>query len=769
MFAERSARRSGPPGAGDVRPWNRPWPRATSALLALVGVVLAGVSFVVVLAMPDLPWHGARDLELIATYETYRETGVLLIKPEGTGSWYTQAPTESGLTSAAWDDDPGSYLVASLMSHVTRSDSPYPGLRAVMALLVALPLLVLPTAVARIFRRARAGYALLALPAAMWLVNGGTVLVGTEYGLVSDSSPTRVYALYGLAASTAFAGLTLLVYVATKRLGVRGLIALTLVVGVLGGVGNLMRSMSGAGVALGVGAVWWLHSSGRLRVLRAVAAVAVALAISFAVPSGVMSLIDQSRAQATQQPVSLLPDAHGVWHPLYLGLSYPEPVTGQVSPFGIPWSDEFGWSQAWSVDDTVLIASAEYDAILKDFYLDEVRAQPGAAARLYVAKLAYTVKHFAAMLVVVLVGIGLAQRRPGPHRPVVMAVFLITLPTLAVGLAPPVLVMPLLYYFSELSAALGILFSVGLGGLAWVVTSLPSHVRAAERAKVAGRLQELSQAPAAQSLSVVVPTRNGAEVVAPTVEALAGRLTAQDEIVVVENGSTDATSGVLARLEDGWSHPCRLVVLHSDPGLGVALRAGVLASTGDRLLLTADDLPFGLSDLEQFRQLPADRAVAVGSKAHEGSTVHRSPRRAFQSRVFRTLRSALLHSAVGDSQGTFWVDGTWCRMFAAFSRETGLMWTTELVLAAEQQGIGIVEVPVALDDRHERVTSRFTPRDALVGLRGLLRLALQKDDYMQDDWVRVDRPGPMVAAQRPSLPAEAVEPAPARPPVTHFR
>jgi hypothetical protein len=725
------------------------WPRSTSVLLALVGVLLAATSYVVVLAMPDLPWHGARGLELQSTYETYRETGTLLVKPSGEGSWYTQAPSDTSLTSAAWDDDPGSYIVASLMSHLTGSESPYPGLRWAMAALVALPLLLLPTAVARVFRRARAGYALVVLPAAMWLVNG-TVLVGTEYGLVNESAPTRVYALYGFAASTAFASLTLLLYLCTRRLGIRALVAATLVMGVLAGVGNLMRSLSGVGIAAGVGVIWWLHRTGRFRLVQALAAAAVAVALSFAVPTGIMAAVDRDRAVATEQPASLLPKAHGVWHPLYLGLSYPQPITGQPSPFGIPWSDEFGWQKVWSVDDSVLIASAEYDQIIKDFYLDAVQEQTRDAARVYLGKLAYTVKHFSAMIVVVLLGVGLALARPGPHRRPLRAALLLSVPTLALGLVPPVLVMPLLYYFSELAAVLGLLFALGLGALAWVVTSLPSHVRAAERGRIAARLRDLTahHASAPESLSVVVPTRNGADVVPQTLAVLGRELGPDDEVVVVENGSSDATTEVLERVAAEWTSPARLVVMHSAPGLGVALRAGVLATTKERLLLTADDLPFGLSDLEQFRRLPVETFVAIGSKSHPGSVVERSTRRTVQSRMFRALRGAILHSAVADSQGTFFVDGRWCRMFAAFSREPGLMWTTELVLAAEQQGLPVVEVPVRLQKSHEKVTSRFTPRDALVGLRGLLRLALQKDDYVQDRWLDPDTTRDEVLAAR---------------------
>ena len=80
---------------------NKAWPRSTSLFLLLVGLVLAVASFTVVMNMPELAWHPARDAELRATYDAYQSTGTLLIKETGTGSYYTQAPSDGAWSSAA--------------------------------------------------------------------------------------------------------------------------------------------------------------------------------------------------------------------------------------------------------------------------------------------------------------------------------------------------------------------------------------------------------------------------------------------------------------------------------------------------------------------------------------------------------------------------------------------------------------------------------------------------------------------------------------------
>ncbi|MFP3465299.1 glycosyltransferase [Leifsonia sp. SIMBA_070] len=724
---------------------NRLWPRSTSVFLILVGVVLSVVSFLVVINMPALAWHSARDHELRATYDAFRETGTLLIKAVNSGSNYTQVASSGQWVSAAWDDDPGAYIVASLMGLVTRSASPYPGLGLAEALLVALPLLWLPTAVARIFKRARAGYAVVLLPPLMWLLNNGTILAGTEYGLSDSVSTTRVYALYGIAASVAFLSLSLLVLFCTFKLRTSLLIVVSLGFVVLAAIGDLSRSLSGMGIAAAVGVLWWMHTRKKWRWLTAIAAAATAIVLTIGLQTAAMTGLNAARASATGQSMDNLPNAHGTWHPLYLGLSYPQPITGQPSPLGIVWSDQFGWDKARAIDPDVVIASEKYDLILKDLYLNEVKAHPTTVVKLYLEKFLYVVKHFGAMLVFILVGLVLALMRRAPQRRPLGAAITVTIPTILIGLIPPVLVMPLLYYYSELTAALSILVAIALGGLVWSLTSMPSHVRASERNRLSSRALPSEPRPEpAVRLSVVVPTRNGSGVLGATLATLGAQLTADDEIIVVENGSTDTAWELLQSEQASWSAAPALVLRQSEPGLGEALRTGVLASRGRRVLLTADDLPFGMSDYDQFVRLSDDVIVAIGSKAHPDSQVRRSWRRSVQSKIFRFLREALLQSRVGDSQGTIWADGEWARALAIVSRESGLMWTTELVLAAEQQGLHVVEVPVVLSEGHESGSSRFRFGDAWRSVVGFTRLAVYKDDYSDVNWVVPL--GPRVAA-----------------------
>jgi glycosyltransferase involved in cell wall biosynthesis len=107
---------------------------------------------------------------------------------------------------------------------------------------------------------------------------------------------------------------------------------------------------------------------------------------------------------------------------------------------------------------------------------------------------------------------------------------------------------------------------------------------------------------ALSSLSIVLPCHDEAENVAAAVHAAghaAARCAADYEIVVVDDGSTDATAIIVAALADTDPH-VRLVVHGQNRGYGHALRAGIQMARGDWILLTDADLQFDLGELEDF-------------------------------------------------------------------------------------------------------------------------------------------------------------------------
>jgi glycosyltransferase involved in cell wall biosynthesis len=234
-------------------------------------------------------------------------------------------------------------------------------------------------------------------------------------------------------------------------------------------------------------------------------------------------------------------------------------------------------------------------------------------------------------------------------------------------------------------------------------------------------------APAARApaLTYVVPAHNSTGAIEPTLRALAGRLAGRDaEVVVVENGSTDGTPALLQRIRQGWSHPgVSLRLLRSAKGMGHAYRAGIAASRGERVVLTADDLPFGFDDLDAAEHVdPAVHPVVIGSKGHPDSHVDRGFVRRVLTWGFRVLRRVVLGMRTRDPQGTFVLAGDWARAIGPRLAEPGYLVTTELCHLAERSGVQPLEVPVRLSPQHRDHRSRITVRDVWRMAVGLLAI-----------------------------------------------
>ena len=229
------------------------------------------------------------------------------------------------------------------------------------------------------------------------------------------------------------------------------------------------------------------------------------------------------------------------------------------------------------------------------------------------------------------------------------------------------------------------------------------------------------------ALTYVVPAHNSTLAIEPTLRALASRLADRDaELVVVENGSTDGTGDLLRRIEQAWAHPrVSLRLLRSAKGMGNAYRAGIAASRGERVVLTADDLPFGFDDLDAAEGVdPAVHPVVIGSKGHRDSDVDRGLLRSVLTWGFWLLRRLVLGMHTLDPQGTFVLDGDWAREVGPRLTEPGYLVTTELCFLAERSGVQPVEVPVRLAPEHREHRSRITGRDVwqmAVGLAGIRR------------------------------------------------
>lgn len=129
-------------------------------------------------------------------------------------------------------------------------------------------------------------------------------------------------------------------------------------------------------------------------------------------------------------------------------------------------------------------------------------------------------------------------------------------------------------------------------------------------------------------LSVAIPARNEAGNIGPTLDRIRDRLRQEGvayEIVVVDDGSTDATSEEVERRQ-AQDPGIRLVSNAGPHGFGYAIRCGLNAITGDAVVIVMADGSDDPDDLVRYFCILRDRAeCAFGSRFLPGSRVEGYP------------------------------------------------------------------------------------------------------------------------------------------------
>ena len=239
------------------------------------------------------------------------------------------------------------------------------------------------------------------------------------------------------------------------------------------------------------------------------------------------------------------------------------------------------------------------------------------------------------------------------------------------------------------------------------------------------------------AIDVIIPAHNSVTVLEGTLARLAawsrGRRVPM-RAIVVENASHDGTAELLEGLALTYGPSLydgvdifTVEAVASAKGMGRAYRRGISVSTAPLVVFSADDLPFGTSDLDYWWAHPTV-GLAIGSKAHPDSQVDRGMARAAISAVFRLMRRVILGSKVGDPQGTLFIDGDWIRAHRSLLVENGYLSSTEIVALAEHDGqMPITEMPVVLTADQGAHATRIKVRDVwnmawgLVAIRRRMR------------------------------------------------
>lgn len=188
------------------------------------------------------------------------------------------------------------------------------------------------------------------------------------------------------------------------------------------------------------------------------------------------------------------------------------------------------------------------------------------------------------------------------------------------------------------------------------------------------------------------------------------------ELVVVDDGSADGTFAVAQAVAAGDP---RVRVLHTEPnhGKGYAVRTGMLAAAGERIVFTDADGSYGPDQVEQVVQALERAPVAIGSRTATpppgaagseapGAPGAAAPRglgpalRRAASRVFNAAMRLALGLPFHDTQcGLKGLRREAARSLFGRARLDGFAFDAEILFLARRLGYEVVEIPVQARDR----------------------------------------------------------------------
>ena len=199
-------------------------------------------------------------------------------------------------------------------------------------------------------------------------------------------------------------------------------------------------------------------------------------------------------------------------------------------------------------------------------------------------------------------------------------------------------------------------------------------------------------------LSLIIPAHNEADRLPQALKQLQKFIDQQAydcEVVLIENASTDDTAAIAEKFQIEF--PQLKIIQLEQPGKGNAIRAGMLAATGQYRFMADVDFSMPVEEISKF--LPPDLPepqVAIASREKPGSKRIGEPfYRHLIGRVFNFFVRILVLPGLQDTQCGF-------KCFSAdaaeriFPRQTleGWSFDVEVLAIARELGFEVVEVPI---------------------------------------------------------------------------
>jgi glycosyltransferase involved in cell wall biosynthesis len=207
-------------------------------------------------------------------------------------------------------------------------------------------------------------------------------------------------------------------------------------------------------------------------------------------------------------------------------------------------------------------------------------------------------------------------------------------------------------------------------------------------------------------------------------EVLAADYPCEIELIVVDDGSVDATAEIVAKIADPR------VILHTQPrntGKGAALRTAASLATGTHLLPFDADLEYSPKDIARLIEplLTGRFDVVYGTRLFGYNTVYQSFRYAVGNKLLTTLTNVMFDAYLSDLHTCLKLMPL--SLFNSLSlSENRFGLDTEVTATLLRLGFRPFEVPVSYYSRSHAQGKKINWRDALACLHILFRVRFKK-------------------------------------------
>jgi dolichol-phosphate hexosyltransferase len=212
-------------------------------------------------------------------------------------------------------------------------------------------------------------------------------------------------------------------------------------------------------------------------------------------------------------------------------------------------------------------------------------------------------------------------------------------------------------------------------------------------------------------------------------EVLAADYPCDMELIVVDDGSTDATPSLLERVTDP-----RVIIYHhpENQGKGAALLSAAALASGSHILPFDADLEYSPDDITRLIHpvLKGRCDIVYGTRMFGLNTVYRSYPYAVGNRLLTRVTNVLFNSYLSDLHTCLKLIPL--ALFRSLNlTESGFGLDTEVTALLLRAGVRPFEVPVSYYSRSHDEGKKITWRDAITCVAILLRVRLLRSSRLR--------------------------------------